>query len=128
MERRVTGLGGFFFKSANPKKLKNWYHQHLGIDSGQFGWSFLWKDQNDGSQGTTVWNVMDEATDYLNPSKQPFMMNFRVEKLEELLEVLKAEGVQTVGEMESFPYGKFAWIMDPDGNKIELWEPIDSNL
>jgi predicted enzyme related to lactoylglutathione lyase len=126
--KRVTGLGGLFFRSQNPDKLKNWYRNHLGIDAGQYGHSFKWKSIEDSKIGHTVWSIFDQKTKYFSPSNQEFMMNFRVENLEKLLVLLKEEGVVQVGEMESHDYGKFAWILDPEGRKIELWEPVDEGL
>ena len=124
MERRVTGLGGFFFKTKDPDHIKNWYNKHLGLNTDQYGCTFWWKDK-EGKDCSTQWSPMSEDTDYYHPSKSSFMMNFRVENLKELLKALRAEGVTVVGEIEEYEYGKFGWILDPDGNKIELWEPID---
>lgn len=123
MNKRVTGLGGVFFKSENPKAIKEWYSKHLGID-GIFQW-YNTDNVNAENPAQTVWNPFKKDTDYFAPSEKPFMFNYRVENLEELMKVLKEESVQQVGEIQSFPYGKFGWILDPDGNKIELWEPID---
>ena len=124
MKNRVTGLGGIFFKCENPEKTKEWYKNHLGLPTDQYGCTFWWKDK-DGKDCSTQWSPMDGKTTYFQPSQKPFMMNFRVENLIELLDVLKKEGVTIVGEIEEYDYGKFAWIMDPEGNKLELWEPID---
>jgi predicted enzyme related to lactoylglutathione lyase len=124
--KRVTGLGGVFFKAEDPKKLNEWYQKHLGVE-GVFKWKDLdHPEATDPAQ--TVWSTFKKDTAYFAPSEKPFMFNYRVENLEELLKLLKAEGVVTVGEMESASYGKFAWIMDPEGNKIELWEPIDGGF
>ena len=123
--KRVTGLGGFFFKSKDPDGIKKWYNERLGIPTDQYGWTFWWKDK-DGNDCSTQWSPMNEDTKYYEPSKKQFMMNFRVDNLVELLKVLKEEGVTIVGEMEEHSYGKFGWILDPEGNKIELWEPIDA--
>lgn len=125
MKKRVTGLGGFFFKTKDPDAIKNWYKEHLGIPVDQYGWTFWWKDEN-GNKCSTQWSPFKEDTKYFSPSDKPFMMNFRVADLEGLLEVLRDEGVTVVGEMETYDYGKFGWILDPEGNKIELWEPVDS--
>ena len=119
---RVTGIGGVFFKSENPKQMNEWYKTHLGIPVGDYGWSFAWKDK-DGNDGMTQWSTFDAETKYFNPSEKSFMMNYRVDNLEALLALLKEEGVTIVGEMETYDYGKFGWILDPEGNKIELWEP-----
>jgi len=129
MKKRVTGLGGIFFKTKDPQKSRAWYQKHLGIDSNQYGATFKWIDKDDPSvQGHTAWNPFDGDTKYFNPSDKDFMINYRVEDLEKLLEVLAEEGIEQVGEMQTFDYGKFAWIMDPDGHKIELWEPVDEKL
>ncbi len=124
---RVTGIGGFFFKAKDAKALSAWYNQHLGIDAGDYGWAFMWKDK-DGNDGLTNWAPFSESTRYFEPSEKPFMQNFRVHDLDGLLEKLRAEGVTLVGVPERYEYGKFAWILDPEGNKIELWEPIDSGF
>ncbi|MGB2761194.1 MAG: VOC family protein [Maribacter stanieri] len=124
MKKRVTGLGGFFYKTKDPDQAKNWYNKHLGLDTDQYGCTFWWKDK-EGNDCSTQWSPMNDDTDYFKPSQSSFMMNFRVENLVELLKVLKEEGVTVVGEIQEFEYGKFGWILDPDGNKLELWEPID---
>jgi len=124
--KRVTGIGGIFFKCENPKQLLEWYNKHLGISTeGGFG-LFEWKEM-DKPEGTaqTVFSPFPEKSDYFNPSKKQFMFNYRVENLEELLKLLKEEGIEQVGEVQEYDYGKFGWIMDPEGNKIELWEPKD---
>ena len=125
--RRVTGIGGIFFKSKNPQKAREWYNKHLGLNTNNYGSLFEFRDaDNPENKNYLQWSPMDENTEYYAPSKNEFMINFRVENLVELLSVLKNEGVEIIGEMETFDYGKFAWIMDPEGHKIELWEPIDS--
>ncbi len=128
--RRVTGIGGVFFKSSNPSQLQEWYRVHLGIPTiGNGGSVFQWRDRDDQrSEGHTVWGPFPDTTDYFKPSGKDFMFNYRVEDLAALLKQLKEEGVETVGEMEEYDYGKFAWIMDPEGNKIELWEPNDEEF
>lgn len=122
--KRVTGLGGFFFKTTDSKKLIEWYGKHLGLETNDYGATFWWKDKA-GNDCSTQWSPFAEETTYFSPSSKPFMQNFRVANLELLLEHLKREGVTIVGEMESYDYGKFGWILDPEENKIELWEPID---
>ncbi|MGB0895844.1 MAG: VOC family protein [Flavobacteriaceae bacterium] len=124
MKKRVTGIGGIFFKSENPTETKNWYKNHLGLNTDEYGCTFWWKD-NDGNDATTQWSPFKKDTTYFEPSKKEFMMNFRVDNLVELLKTLKAEGITVIGEIEEYDYGKFGWILDPDGNKIELWEPVD---
>jgi len=122
--KRVTGLGGVFFKSKNPEKLKSWYATHLGIESGEHGGGFHWREaDNPEEKGFTAWSVFEQSSNYFHPHEGNFMLNYRVENLEELLKLLTKEGIQTVGEMETYSYGKFAWILDPEGRKIELWEP-----
>ncbi len=125
MKKRVTGLGGIFFKTKDPKKTKSWYAKHLGLPVDDYGCTFWWKDKHN-NDCSTQWSPFKEDTTYFSPSKQPFMVNYRVENLERLLKTLKDEGVTIIGDMKTYDYGKFGWILDPDGNKIELWEPIDS--
>ncbi|MBO9155088.1 VOC family protein [Chitinophaga sp. GCM10012297] len=121
---RVTGIGGIFFQCEDPAAMNEWYGKHLGLPVTQWGASFGWRDEHDPEKkGMTQWSAMKKDTDYFSPSKKPFMINYRVENLAELIETLKAEGVQVVGEIQEFEYGKFGWILDPEGNKIELWEP-----
>ena len=127
--KRVTGLGGVFFKCKDPEKVKEWYRTHLGIESDRYGGKFEWLDPNAADKKCyTAWSPFSMNTKYFSPSEKPFMFNYRVENLEALLEVLRKEGVNVVGEVEAYDYGKFGWIMDPEGNKIELWEPVDENL
>jgi predicted enzyme related to lactoylglutathione lyase len=123
--RRVTGIGGIFFKARDPSTLYAWYEEHLGIQHGPHGEGaeFRWREADGGNDGMTVWSVFKEDTRYFDPGKSPFMINYRVEDLDALLKALEAEGVQIDPKRESYPYGKFAWIMDPEGNRIELWEP-----
>jgi|SRR6185436_15654392 len=124
--KRVTSLGGIFFKTKDPDAMKQWYSKHLGLNTDQYGTSFEWRHSGDpGKKGFTAWSTFKESTDYFLPSQKEFLVNFRVADLEGLLAVLKTEGIEQVGELQSFEYGKFAHIMDPEGNKIELWEPVD---
>jgi predicted enzyme related to lactoylglutathione lyase len=118
----IIGLGGIFFKAKDPEKLKIWYKEHLGI-SGEYGIMFNWKEQAE-KQGNayTVFSTFKEDTDYFSPSAKPFMFNFVVDDLAGMLAKLKSEGVEVLGEMEEYDYGKFGRIVDPEGNKIELWE------
>ncbi|SFA98960.1 hypothetical protein SAMN05660845_1179 [Flavobacterium swingsii] len=125
--KRVTGIGGIFFKSENPDSTKEWYKNHLGLPVDDYGCTFSWKDK-EGNDCITQWSPFAKDTKYFEPSEKQFMMNFRVDNLEDLLKVLQEEGVTIVGEMQSYDYGKFGWILDPEGNKIELWEPIDKVL
>ena len=123
--KRVTGIGGVFFKSQDPAKLKEWYQQHLGIESmpGN-GAIFNWRDSdNPDEEGMTIWSLFKADTKYFDPSTAPFMINYRVEDLHGLLAALRAEGVQVEDKVSEDEFGKFAWVMDPEGNRIELWEP-----
>ena len=124
MKKRVTGIGGLFFKTKDPKATKDWYQKHLGFDTDDYGSTFWWKDK-DGTDCSTQWSPFKKDSQHFEPSKKDFMFNYRVENLTELLSALKEEGVTVLGEIEEYSYGKFGWILDNDGNKIELWEPID---
>lgn len=126
-QKRVTGIGGFFFKSEDPKALRDWYRKYLGLDTNDYGCTFRWKNEK-GEDCSTQWSPFKNDTNYFSPSEKQFMQNFRVEKLEELLAKLREEGVQVIGEMESYDYGNFGWILDLEGNKIELWEPMDETV
>jgi len=124
--KRVTGIGGIFFKGKDQKKLSEWYAKHLGLKEDAEGQGVLlrWRDvENPERVGMTVWSVFKEDTKYFEPSHAPFMINYRVDDLDALLEALRAEGVQIDPKRENYDYGKFAWIIDPEGNRIELWEP-----
>lgn len=125
MKKRVTGIGGLFFKTKNPKETKNWYKKHLGFNTDDWGCTFWWKDEND-NKCSTQWSPFAKDTNYFEPSKKDFMFNYRVENLTELLSALKKEGVTVIDKVEEYEYGKFGWIIDLDGNKIELWEPKDA--
>ncbi|WP_371807798.1 VOC family protein [Lutibacter sp. B1] len=125
--KRVTGIGGLFFKAENPAELKEWYKKHLGFKTDDWGTTFWWKDSNN-NLASTQWSPFKNDTPYFSPSTKNFMFNYRVDNLNELLKKLKEEGVSIVGEIEEYNYGKFGWILDPEGNKIELWEPIDSSF
>ena len=125
MENRVTGIGGLFFKTDNPKASKDWYKKHLGFNTDDWGCTFWWKDKN-GNDCSTQWSPFSKDTKHFEPSKKDFMFNYRVENLTELMAELQKEGVTILGEIQEFEYGKFGWILDNEGNKIELWEPIDS--
>jgi len=127
--KRVTGIGGIFFKTSDPEKTKEWYSKHLGIESDKYGGKFEWNDpENDNRKSYTTWSPFTKKSEYFAPSQKEFMFNYRVDNLDELLKTLEKEGVEIVGKAEEFDYGKFAWIMDNDGNKIELWEPKNENL
>ncbi|HSX34119.1 MAG TPA: VOC family protein [Candidatus Saccharimonadales bacterium] len=123
--KRVTGIGGIFFKAKNPQVLQAWYKQHLGIDVQDWGGtSFQWADA-DGAPvaGTTAWSIMASEDGTFAPGTAPFMVNYRVADLEALLEALKDEGCNVLDKTDSSEYGKFGWVIDPEGNKVELWEP-----
>jgi predicted enzyme related to lactoylglutathione lyase len=129
--KRVTGLGGVFFKTADPKKTRAWYEKHLGMKMDDYGHSFRWlelEDKEPNAPALTQWSPFSSDTKYFAPSEKPYMFNYRVENLVELLKLLREEGVEVIGEIEEFSYGKFGWIMDPEGNKIELWEPKDEGF
>ena len=125
--KRVTGIGGVFFKSKDPSKLKSWYNDHLGIVPDSEGYvSFEWREKDDpDSIGSTVWEPFPHTTKYFDPGKADFMINYRVENLDKLLEQLRNEGVEVDDKVEEYEFGKFGWIMDPERNRIELWEPVN---
>ena len=124
--KRVTGIGGIFFKTKDTKATNEWYKAHLGLDTTPYGVSFEWLHSDDSSKkGLTQWSPFAEKTSYFEPSTKDYMINYRVENLELLIEELIKEGVTIVGEITSHEYGKFAHILDLDGNKIELWEPAE---
>jgi predicted enzyme related to lactoylglutathione lyase len=122
---RVTGVGGVFFKSkGDGKTLAAWYQKHLGMQLEDWGGAILkWPEDKQEDKGLTVWSVAKSDSKWFSPSESQFMINYRVDDLDELLSQLRAADVELVGEPQSDDNGKFAWIMDPDGNKVELWEP-----
>ena len=123
---RVTGIGGVFFKSKGDNaELAAWYQKHLGMPSEAWGGAILrWPDDKAEDGGLTVWSLAKNDTKWFLPSESSFMINYRVDNLDEMLAQLKAGGIEPVKGPESAENGKFAWIMDPDGNKVELWEPM----
>ncbi|MFB3067048.1 MAG: VOC family protein [Planctomycetota bacterium] len=125
--KRVTGIGGIFFKTQDPTALKAWYERHLGLNlDPSYGTSFEWRQAQDPERkGFTAWSPFPADTDYFAPSQRDFMVNYRVADLDGMLEVLREEGVEVVDEVQTFDYGKFAHILDLEGNKVELWEPFD---
>lgn len=124
MKKRVTGIGGIFFKVKDPSKTKDWYQKHLGLQTDNYGSTFEWRSsENPEQKGFTQWSPMKDDTTYFKPSEKDFMINYCVENLEELVEELKTEGVTILDEIASYEYGKFIHILDPDGHSIELWEP-----
>lgn len=123
---RVTGIGGIFFKSQNPNEIKEWYSKHLGLQTDRYGTLFEFREADSEKKAYLQWSPFNATTNYFEPSKKEFMINYRVENIEALVEQLKANGVAVVDSIETYDYGKFVHIMDPEGNKIELWEPVDS--
>ena len=125
LEKRVTGIGGFLFKSKNPKELVAWYKKHFGLKTDQYGSTFWWKDK-EGTDCSTQLSTFVAVTNYFEPSEKQFMQIFKVNDLKQLLKKLSNEGVTIIGNVQSYEYGKFGWLLDVEGNKIELWEPIDA--
>lgn len=124
--KRVTSIGGIFFKCKDPKKVREWYQTHLGLNTNQYGAVFEWYQGADSTKkGFSQWSPFKETTKYFEPSTKEFMINYRVENLVALVEELKKEGVTVTDTIETADYGKFVHIMDIEGNKIELWEPND---
>ncbi|PYX88733.1 MAG: glyoxalase [Acidobacteria bacterium] len=128
--KRVTGIGGIFFQSSHPQQLFAWYEKHLGIQrspetpADATFCSFEWlSGENPETKGRTVWALFPRDTEYFKQSTSPFMINYRVDDLDALLQELQKEGVQIDPHREDYEYGRFAWIFDPEGNRIELWEP-----
>lgn len=124
--KKVTGIGGVFFKCKDPKAMNEWYKSHLGFDTTPYGTSFEWQ-LADGSakKGLTQWNTFPESTDYFGPSTKEFMINYIVDDLEALMQELNKENVVILDSIETYDYGKFLHIQDPEGNKIQLWEPTE---
>jgi predicted enzyme related to lactoylglutathione lyase len=122
--KRVTGMGGIFFKSKDPAALGQWYRTHLGMNVEEWGGvAFKWADDPQAATGTTVWSPFKAETTYFEPSTASFMMNLRVADLHALLKVLREEGCNVLDKVEESEYGKFGYVIDPDGNKVELWQP-----
>ena len=124
--KKVTGIGGIFFKCKDPKQMREWYQTHLGLNTNQYGTVFEWRQGTDTTKkGFTQWSPFSEKTKYFEPSTKDFMINYRVENLEALAEQLQKEGVTIADKIETASYGKFVHIIDIEGNKVELWEPND---
>lgn len=122
--KKVTGIGGIFFKCKDPQQVMEWYKTHLGIDMSPYGAKFEWKQEDDSTkEGYTLWTPFAEKTKYFEPSTKDFMINYRVENIEALVAELKNEGVTILDNIEDSDYGKFVHILDIEGNKVELWEP-----
>lgn len=121
--KRVTGIGGIFFKSKDPKALGAWYRDHLGLDVTDWGGAIFEWGGPGSEKGQTIWSAFKSDTTYLEPGTSSFMINFRVADLHALLDALKAEGCNVVDRTDESEHGKFGWVLDPEGNKVELWEP-----
>jgi len=123
--KRVTGIGGIFFKAKDALALQAWYKRHLGIDVQEWGGTaFTWADgQGKPTTGTTIWSIGSAQSDQFLPSSATFMVNYRVEDLHALVKVLREEGCNVLEKIDESEYGKFAWVIDPEGNKVELWQP-----
>jgi catechol 2,3-dioxygenase-like lactoylglutathione lyase family enzyme len=125
--KRVTGIGGIFFKCKDPQKMRDWYQKHLGFDGAQYGTKFDWQPEGSdaANKGYTLWSAFPDSTTYFEPSAKDFMINFRVENIEALVDALKEEGVTVLDNIETYDYGKFVHILDIEGNKLELFEPAE---
>lgn len=122
--KRVTGIGGIFIKARDPDALRAWYRDHLGLDVSEWGGvAFRWNADNPAAVGTTIWSLFKQESDYFAPSAAPFMVNYRVDDLHALLAALREEGCNVDEKVDESEYGKFGWVVDPEGNKIELWQP-----
>ena len=119
--QRVTGLGGIFFQARDPKKLQGWYERHLGLSGSPV--CFLWREARGRGKGMTVWSLFPRNTKYFRPGRANFMLNYRVKDLDRLLKALRREKVWVDPKRGDYDYGRFAWIQDPEGNRIELWQP-----
>jgi predicted enzyme related to lactoylglutathione lyase len=126
-QARATGIGGIFFKCKDPKKVREWYHAHLGLNTNQYGAVFEWRQGADTTKkGFTQWSTFSEKTKYFQPSVKEFMINYRVENLNALVDQFKRDSVAILDTIETVEYGKFLHILDVEGNKVELWEPNDA--
>lgn len=123
--RRVTGIGGIFFQAKDPVALRDWYKRHLGIDVLEWGGAaFTWTDAaGQPAGGTTIWSIGPADGEGFGPGRSPFMINYRVDDLAALLQALRAEGCQVLDKTDDSEYGKFGWVIDPEGHKVELWQP-----
>ncbi|HEX9173978.1 MAG TPA: VOC family protein [Telluria sp.] len=124
-QRRVTGIGGIFFKARDPEQLREWYRRHLGVPIEEWGGAvFQWQSpDNPSGAGTTIWSIFGSDTSTLGPGPSPFMINFRVHDLHALIALLRAEGCNVDDKVDDSEYGKFGWVTDPEGNRVELWQP-----
>ncbi|WAC14677.1 VOC family protein [Dyadobacter pollutisoli] len=124
--KKVTGLGGVFFKCDNPQSMNEWYAKNLGLPTSQYGTTFEWRQDDDPSKkGSTTWCTFPQHAESFKPSTKPFMINYRVENLVEMVDELRKDNVTIIDEIAEYEYGKFVHILDPEGNIIELWEPAD---
>ena len=122
---RVTGIGGIFFKARDAEGLRAWYRAHLGLDIQPWGGvTFRWREgETSGREGATVWTIFPASSDYFGPDDKPFMINYRVDDLARVLSELRAEGCDVEEKIDESEFGKFGWVRDPEGNRVELWEP-----
>ncbi len=126
---RVTGIGGIFFKTTDPAKTKEWYAKNLGMKTDEYGTMFEFRtSENPEQKAYLQWSPFSAKTKYFEPSQKEFMINYRVENMEALVEELKANGVTVLDSIATYDYGKFVHILDPENNKIELWEPVDNGF
>ncbi|MEM9195533.1 MAG: VOC family protein [Myxococcota bacterium] len=125
MSKRVTGIGGIFFRAENADELRAWYKKHLGIDVESWGGTaFEWRKKDAPDEvGSTVWSIFKGDSDYFKPSSSRFMINYRVDDLDAVLAALRSEGVEVDDKIEESEFGRFGWVMDPEGHRIELWQP-----
>ncbi|MCI5057021.1 MAG: VOC family protein [Flavobacteriales bacterium] len=123
---KITGVGGVFFKVKDQDETHKWYKENMGLDIGPYGANFAWRDLESDAKKYTVWSTFKRDTDYFG--NQEYMINYRVDNLEEMISELEKKGVSLVKPMETYEYGKFAWVEDPNGIRMELWEPIDDKL
>jgi predicted enzyme related to lactoylglutathione lyase len=121
--KRVTGIGGIFFKSRDPKALSAWYRDHLGLEVTDWGGAIFRWGGADSLPGMTIWSPFAQDSDYMAPGTASFMINFRVDDLDGLLAALRAEGCNVLDKTDASGQGKFGWVIDPEGNKVELWQP-----
>lgn len=125
--KKATGIGGIFFKCESPEKMREWYAKNLGLVTNEYGSLFEFRTvENPDKKAYLQWSPFSQTTKYFEPSEKQFMINYRVENIEKLVEELRAAGVEICDEIETYDYGKFVHIMDPEGNKLELWEPVDT--
>lgn len=125
--KEVTGIVGIFFKTKNPEMIKQWYSQNPSFTTNEYGSMFEWICTDSKKKRFIQWSPFDDATRYFEPSTKEFMINYQVENIEELVEELKQNGITILDDIESYGYGKFVHILDPENNKIELWEPVENN-